>query len=217
LYDSEIAFTDEHIGKVFDELKSLGIYNNTLIILTADHGEEFLDRGDYHIGHESTLFQELIHVPLILKLPGNSPKKVINEFIGLIDVPATILKFAGLPYPTEYNPDGQAINIDNPSTIRSRKIISETRSALNFQSLIMDGWKLIQFPEMGMHKLFNLQEDPAELNNMASIHETKLRDMKAYLSDWNQEAQKRTAGDTKPQTVFSEEQKAKLKSLGYLR
>ena len=69
LYDSEISFTDEYIGKLLDKLKELRLYDNTLIIFTADHGEGFLERGDYWIGHTKTLYQELIHVPLIIKLP----------------------------------------------------------------------------------------------------------------------------------------------------
>ena len=67
LYDGEIRLTDEHVGRILKKLKDAGLYDDTLIIVTSDHGEEFLEHGSVKHGH--TLFQELVHVPLILK-PG---------------------------------------------------------------------------------------------------------------------------------------------------
>lgn len=75
VYDSEISFTDKYIGRFLKELKRLGLYDSALIIFTADHGEGFVERKDYWIGHTKKLYQELIHVPLIIKLPGNKKRR----------------------------------------------------------------------------------------------------------------------------------------------
>jgi arylsulfatase A-like enzyme len=76
LYDSEVSFTDQYIGRFLDELKRLGLYDRSLIVLTADHGEEFSERGDHWVGHSKKLYQDLIHVPLIIKLPNTTDPRL---------------------------------------------------------------------------------------------------------------------------------------------
>lgn len=217
LYDSEITFTDEYIGTFINRLKALGLYDDTLIILTADHGEEFSERGDYYIGHTRKLFQEMIHVPLIIKLPGENKGKIINEPIGLIDLMPIIIRYANLKIPAEYKFDGIVININDVNTFRNKKIISETRWNLNFQSLIWGDWKFIQYPEMSIKMLFNLKDDPIELRNLAKTHVDKTNEMETVLKEWNQEIKLESSDNMRMKTIFSEEEKAKLKALGYLQ
>ena len=68
LYDSEIRFTDGHIGRLLEQLRESGAWEDTLIIVTADHGEEFLDHGQF--GHAKSLYEELVGVPLLIKAPA---------------------------------------------------------------------------------------------------------------------------------------------------
>ena len=75
LYDSEINFVDSAIGDLF---KGLALDDNTLVIITADHGEEFLDHGG--LGHGESLYQEVIHIPLIVKLPYREKKEIVHEY-----------------------------------------------------------------------------------------------------------------------------------------
>ena len=96
LYDSEIAFTDHHIGRVLERLRSLELYEDSLVILTADHGEEFGDHG--RLGHAHSLYQELVHVPLLVKYPGSEPL-VAEDPVALVDLYPTLLEFLGLPLP----------------------------------------------------------------------------------------------------------------------
>ena len=67
IYDSEVAYTDHHLGRVFDHLRESGRYDDTIIVFTADHGECFLEHG--YIGHASILWNAVLHVPLIFKAP----------------------------------------------------------------------------------------------------------------------------------------------------
>jgi arylsulfatase A-like enzyme len=89
LYDSEINYLDYHIGNL---IYKLGLDKNSLIVITSDHGEEFLCHGS--LGHGNSLYQELIHVPLIIKLPPSYKKpiiSVIDEPASIIDIMPTIL------------------------------------------------------------------------------------------------------------------------------
>jgi arylsulfatase A-like enzyme len=95
-YDSEIRFTDHHIGRVLDHLRGQDLLDRTLVMLTADHGEEFLDHG--RLGHSKTLYDEVVGVPLIVRRPGAQPG-VVTEPVALVDVVPTVLKAVGVPIP----------------------------------------------------------------------------------------------------------------------
>ena len=89
LYHEEIQYTDYHIGRVIDELRKRGLDRNTLVILTADHGEEFMEH-DY-IGHTRTLYDELVNIPLIFWLPGQFEPAQIQENVSSLDILPTVL------------------------------------------------------------------------------------------------------------------------------
>ncbi len=97
LYDGEIAFTDDQIGRLLAGLGSCGLSANTLVVVTADHGEEFLDHGG--LGHGHTLYQELLSIPLIMSGPGVPQGIVDSTLVGQIDITPTILAFSGLDIP----------------------------------------------------------------------------------------------------------------------
>jgi choline-sulfatase len=97
LYDGEIAFTDAQIGRLLAGLRSRGLSSRTLIVLVADHGEEFLDHGG--LGHGHTLFQELLSVPLIVSGPDVPADYVDSTLVGQMDIAPTILAYSGLERP----------------------------------------------------------------------------------------------------------------------
>ena len=101
LYAAEVAAQDEEIGRVLDVLDSLGLDKRTVVILSADHGEELFDHG--WLGHASTslsgtLFDELIHIPLIISLPGMTRRGIrVNELVQSVDLIPTLFELLGLP------------------------------------------------------------------------------------------------------------------------
>lgn len=97
LYDGEIAATDAAIGTLVDWLRSSGRLARTLIVITADHGEEFLEHGD--LGHGLTLYEEVVRVPLVLAGPGVPRARASDALVGLIDVTPSILALVGLAAP----------------------------------------------------------------------------------------------------------------------
>jgi arylsulfatase A-like enzyme len=137
LYDGEIRFVDRRIGEFFEKLKRIGLYNETFIIVTADHGEQFMERGQQ--GHGEQLYMEEIRIPLIMK-SGASPHRV-HETVSNIDIYSTILKAARLAMP-ENTP---SIPLQDERRLRKRAgVMSESFQAFHYKSIItVDGKKLI--------------------------------------------------------------------------
>jgi arylsulfatase A-like enzyme len=222
LYDSEIAFTDFHVGKLLNELINRDLYDNSIIIITSDHGEEFMERG--WIGHTITLHQELIHVPLIMKLPGGKAR-IIDTPVGLIDIVPTLCKYLGFEIPDGL--DGKALNLKGGSLAGSRPIYSETFNSqsnrpdaepIAFVSVILDNWKLIHDGTTHTEQIYDLSSDPLEKSNLAGLNSEKSSMLAAQLSNWVNYV---TIQESKPTTqdereIFTPEQRKQLESLGYL-
>jgi hypothetical protein len=162
LYNGEVAFSDTELGKFFDQLKTLGIYDNTSIVIFADHGEEFWDHGGFEHGH--SVYQEVTHVPLFMKLPGVEPS-VFEHRMSLVDVLPTWLGWAGLEYPE--NVSGRNL-FNNPTDLDTRSMfIEDCIHATDRRAVIQGDWKQILYFD-GQHdpELYNLADDPYEKNNL---------------------------------------------------
>ena len=98
LYDGEITYWDQHFGELVAELQRRGLYDDLTIVITADHGEEFGEHGGFF--HGTTLYDEQVHVPLLVRLPGGRRSgTVVNHWVQSIDILTTLLREAGLPMP----------------------------------------------------------------------------------------------------------------------
>jgi arylsulfatase A-like enzyme len=97
-YDGEVSYNDDQFGKLMDRLKNDGLYRNSLIVFTADHGEEFFEHGVW--GHGQSLFGEVVRIPLLIKLPGNRHGgSVVDARATLVDLLPTLLSAAGVAAP----------------------------------------------------------------------------------------------------------------------
>ena len=93
-YDDCIGYLDSQIGKLMDELKSRGLLDNTLVVITSDHGEELGEHGLF--GHGRSLYSQELHVPLVILVPGGSAAgRVVSEPVSLRDLPATFVDLLG--------------------------------------------------------------------------------------------------------------------------
>jgi len=98
LYDGEISYWDEHFGALIDDLKKRGLYDTLTIVVTADHGEEFMEHGGFW--HGTTLYDEQLHVPLFVKLPGGERGgSVVSHWVESVDIMPTLLGMQQLPVP----------------------------------------------------------------------------------------------------------------------
>jgi arabinofuranosyltransferase len=111
LYEGEIAYTDQWIGKLLEHLSTLGMWDDTIVVVCADHGEEFKERGDddeRNVTHGSSLFNEQVHVPLIVHVPGTAPKRVTGV-VGNLDLGPTLLELTATKPGAEWRPQGRSL------------------------------------------------------------------------------------------------------------
>ncbi len=95
LYDAEIHWVDRHVGEVLAQIEALGLKEDTIVIVTADHGDEFFDHGS--IGHRSTLYRELCHIPLVIRVPGGQSGQRVPGLVRIYDLAPSLLDWCGLP------------------------------------------------------------------------------------------------------------------------
>lgn len=183
LYDGEIEYTDRQLGRWLETIKELGLYDDSMIVFTSDHGEEFGEHG--HLGHLHSLYQQLLAVPLLIKFPTNvRAGECITESCHHLDILPTILEVAGLPTPAKAmgrSLTRQAAPVPHLSRVdagseatRLAKLSDEHKATVGHSrgySLRSGNLKFIRFEASRVPvaplALYDLSKDPGELNNLA--------------------------------------------------
>jgi len=212
LYDAQIRRMDEQFfRRLRSTLVKTGLANNTLLLISADHGEELLDHG--LIGHVSTfkegrLYDELIRIPLIAWFPGRLPSgRVIDDPVQCIDVMPTVLELAGVPVPAQVQGRSLLPLIAQAPGWEPRAVFCETSGggytadarqyADRTRAVRTQRWKLIQFvPGDGAaatEELYALDVDPRERNNVAAQYPGIADSLRLVLQSWAMESQARKA------------------------
>jgi choline-sulfatase len=224
-YDAAIQQNDKSFGDLIEELKQLDLYDNTLIILTADHGEELYDHKQF--AHGKTLYQEVIHQLLVMKLPGQvMAGKVIHENVQTIDIFPTFLDFIEEPIPS-YLPGKSLKNLlFSPPGFESPfhdEIFMETGYELRLKAVIDGYWKLIRktaidSDEPEKYELFDLKEDPSEKNNLFYRNPVAAEYLERRLKNWTQSQEKlaKLVKDDVEKTLTKKEIE-ELRALGYIQ
>jgi arylsulfatase A-like enzyme len=210
-YDAEIRSMDDSFGLLMDVLKKKKLYANTLIIFTSDHGEEFGEHGRWAT-HSHTLFNELLHVPLIIKLPGSKyASRKVDHLVRSIDILPTVMDLLDEKISKDFEgislvPFMKGIRPRNPMFAVSQRDMTKTY-APNYWSIMTRKWKLFN------EKLYNLLHDPGELADVSASHEALKKDLRKYANRYMR--RKRVKSSTKKITM-DDALKERLKSLGYL-
>jgi arylsulfatase A-like enzyme len=177
-YDGDIAFGDREFGRFLRELKAAGLYEDALIVFLSDHGEEFLDHGRWL--HGRSLFDELVRVPLVVKLPGNrgAGTRVAGQVQG-IDVAPTVLEAAGLPLPADLG--GQPLQRMLEADAPPRPAIAEiSHRGSVAHGVRTDADKYIRrFSPDDDELYFDLRQDPKEETSLAAQVPERVRVLQA--------------------------------------
>jgi arylsulfatase A-like enzyme len=189
-YDTGIKYADYYISKIVDILKKKGVYEDTAIIISSDHGE---NQGELNVyGDHQTADLITSRVPFILKIPGVTKPSINKALIYQTDITATILELLGLKIPKKWDGRSYADNILK-GTDSARPYIVVSHCAWSCQrSVIFDDWILIKtyhtglkdFPEI---MLFNSKSDPHELNNCAKENPSIVKKGLKLLDKWHKE------------------------------
>ncbi len=231
LYGYELSDVDRNIGRILDDLKRRGLYDDSLIVFTTDHGEEFWDHGGYEHGH--SLYNELIQIPLLIKLPKrngpSAPIQIVENITGSLDLLPTFLEAGGVSYdpasimgrsiyPLLNTGKVSALNADSPAPVFSSTLLY---GANQLACIASDGntFKYVRHLKDGSEKLFDLDADPSEKAPVEKDQEAILSRLRGLADRFIEETHERRENlgiKRGEQTQLDEGTEAQLKALGYL-
>ena len=165
LYDAEVLFTDQYIGQLLDALDRNGLGERTLLVVTADHGEEFFEHGNK--GHRFTLHDEVLKVPLLLRQPGRVPAGLrVREQVRHVDFMPTILSLLDITLETTVSGMGVAHLLDSsggeaPRTAISRLVLPNDNVSVSARTKTYK-YLVNQESDRRREVLYDLVRDPGE-------------------------------------------------------
>ena len=222
LYDSKISYLDKHAGQLIATLEELGIKDDTLIIFTSDHGESLFEREMR--GHHGLPYDEQIHIPLLISYPNRLPvNKIINSQVQLIDIMPTILDILDLS--TDFKLQGKSLLpyiMDEKQTDINHWTYTDVITENNvFARAIRDQeWKLITTDKPRKEKLYNLQQDPEELHDVAPTKKKALQSLKGHLADYQKNIKEFGFNESlrpRQRRIPDQERLEQLRALGYIQ
>ncbi|MEM8963740.1 MAG: sulfatase [Acidobacteriota bacterium] len=205
LYGHSVTYLDQRLGMFFDDLRTMGLWDDMLVIVTSDHGEAFLENG--HVTH-GLFWETVLRVPLWVKWPAGRKAGVRTELpVSGIDLMPTILALAGLEH-------DDLPGADLATLRRERPIFAGSYG----QVVIDDGWKVIDDPGTDMLGLFDLSNDPGELRNLVNARPEKLERLQTLRREHVRRERARAAAlaNPSPESPLDEDERARLEALGYV-
>ncbi len=217
LYDGEIAYVDAHIGELLAALEAEGLADDTLVILSSDHGEGLWDHEEYR-GHGQQVYEEQIHVPLIVRWPGRTqPGTRVESPVAAIDLFGALAEAYGLAKPREYQA-GSFLQALAGHSSSSPIFVEEKLDKVAYRVLIDWPWKLIRDDAKNTYKLYDLRADPTERAPADQTQATRVADMSTSLdgrsslnAQWLNSIEWLGSSDS-----LTEEEKRELRALGYV-
>ena len=198
-YDEGIRLADDAVGKLVAQIDAMGVREKTLVVVTSNHGYEFMERGT--IGSATSLHDESIHIPMIVRFPTRvDAGKVVSEPARLMDVGSTLMMFARVRRPLEFGFSHEAYGIamrDLTELIvgepQGRPVLVTGDLPGKSQSLQLGSYKLIRNlarggtePGSSSHQLFNVEEDPLEQEDLSDVDPKRTAVLSKKLSAWRE-------------------------------
>jgi arylsulfatase A-like enzyme len=222
LYDGEIRYTDTYVAKLLQALAQEGLLENTFVVLFGDHGDEFYEHGT--TAHDRTLYEEIIHVPLVLWWPDRLPAGTrVETLTSLVDIMPTMLDYLGLPHRGPMQGVSLQPLIERKTDQLHDTVWAELNTWTHVQAVIGNHDKLIRNVGNGTWELYNLSHDPHEQTNLygqASAAETR-HALAAKWEKWAEDnevlSNKLVPGAKTQDIAVTEQQLQQLKALGYVQ
>jgi arylsulfatase A-like enzyme len=227
-YEGELRWTDEHVGRLFALLRERGLFDGALIVVTADHGEEFFDHGEK--GHKNNLYAETVRVPLIVKYPGQREARRDPRLASLVDVLPTLLEAAGVA--AGFPVDGRSLR--DPAPDPARSVLCELETSRYYgagdgsvsarhgrwRALRRGDLKLVEREADGAggveRRLFRVGSDPTEQEDLAAREPARVaelaRELEGALARARAGAEGRRRGG---EAQLTDAERAQLEALGY--
>jgi len=220
LYDEEIRFTDAGVEALLGALVELGLEEDTVVVLTADHGEEFLERG--WLGHTRSLYDELVRVPLAIRAPGAAPREVATP-VSLASLTPTLLDLVGVDADGGFQAPSLAGVVRGETSPERAVVLSEVDyepaqvelpvKRTHKKAVVADRFKLIRDDRTGALELYDLARDPGERRDLAPERPALAAELSALLE--TELARVREGARRAPVRRLSEDEIEQLRALGY--
>jgi len=224
-YDATVFQLDRELRALFQALEARGFLDDAIVVVTSDHGEEFRDHGG--MGHGKTLYNEVVHVPLLMLTPGDTTARVVEAVTPLVDVAPTILDLAGVRPPKTFAGQsvcallGSGVRCSQPSTPVDGAALAELNSNANIdrpvpgphrRALVAGDEKVLTGFAPDEVQFYDLKADPGETNPAAfdpPTQEALRRRLDTMVGEASRDA---TAPRTRP---VDDETRERLRALGY--
>jgi arylsulfatase A-like enzyme len=219
LYDGAIRYNDALLGQLLDGLQRLGLADRTLVLITADHGEAFFAHEGLY-GHQSSVYNDQIRVPLILRLPGVIPSdRDVEVPVSLVDILPTVSELLRLEYWGQMEGESLLSLLKEDSSFPSRKLYSQETTGFvsgTTYACVIDGcWKCILDRTSGQVELYDLEADPDEQEDLASDRADQAEAYRLHLTEWLQAEQQIAHRWRRGDILVSPEERERLRGLGY--
>ncbi len=211
LYNGEISYHDEVFGALLREMKQRRIFDDTVVIVTSDHGEEFLDHGS--VGHGHSLFEELVHVPLIIRVPDGFPiaGRRVRAEVGLVDILPTMCDLLQVPCPPAVQGRSLVPLMTTDTELPETPTIAEFPNERQY-AVTTEAYKAIF---RGFDAALYDMADNDETLDVGPDHPILLMAMTDRLGAHVGRARARIGGDNRPAASLDAETQARLRALGY--
>jgi arylsulfatase A-like enzyme/Tfp pilus assembly protein PilF len=213
-YDGEIAFADAQVGRLVEFLKNKGLYRDTLIILSGDHGESLGEHGEKT--HGFFIYNATLHVPLIIHLPGGMHAKTLANLVNLADLMPTVLAALNIQIPAQVQGQSLLPLMSPKKEDTARSLYAETflpRLHFNWSELRGVETETYHFIDAPKPELYDLRKDPGETHNLFAEKKAVTEEMRVRLAKLIQQY---TAGqELAEKTGLDPALMERLKSLGY--
>jgi arylsulfatase A-like enzyme len=219
LYDGEIRWTDEWLGKLFAELERRGILDDAVVVVLADHGDEFYDHG--HLGHAKNLYDSTLHVPLIVHFPGDRwAGRRVSTPVSLVDVAPTILAAAGIAAPADW-PGRDLAQAFGGHGLPAVPVFADLRYTSIRRAAIDGDWKAIftfrrRQSDPAWRELYDLATDPKELHDRSADDPDRVDSLWRRLATRQREDGQIRLRFGRSRIPRDEAAERQLKALGYL-
>jgi len=230
LYDAEILQVDARIRTVLDVLDELDIASDTLVVFSSDHGEELYDHNFYFL-HSLSIYESVLHVPLIFSLPGRLPRgKTVDAIVESIDLAPTMFELLGLPIPDDFEGRSLVPLIWGDGNVSAKPDAAYSELGPYIQSIRTDRWHYIYNPRqlsspgsrerdggrkgifsIAKEELYDILEDPQQKRNVVRDHLGVAAELRDLVLQWRgSDADHYRAHDLSPKT------REELQALGYV-
>ncbi len=230
LYDADVAQVDAHVGQLLDGLDRAGLAGSTLVVLVSDHGEELYEHNHYFF-HAYSIYESVLRIPLILRLPGVLPAGLrVSDVVETVDIAPTILQLLGIPRPSAFEGRSLTGRMLEPSNSTPDVGAAFSELGPGITSLRTGRWHSVRNPagltspgtaagddghepyfRIESEELYDVSDDPRETRNLARERPEVAASLRRRLETWLGQREDRYRVEAlRPET------EAELRALGYL-